>query len=887
MKRHTQPPKWADRFLSWFCDEALLEEIQGDLYEAYHFHLEEYGPGVAKRKYLLNVLRFFKPYAFEKYSRAKQFLPMFNNYLKIAIRNILHRKGFTTINLLGLTIGLSAVMLIVIYLKNELTYDQSAPEHQQVYRLVNHYRAQTYTCMNFPDYFDSSKETQLRLINHIREYDEVATACHFVPSESAIGGQDQYYIETEGRRFEADHVLYTNTGPAFQQIFPQTFLLGTPENAFSTYNTTVLTEKLARRWFGKNWMDQDIIGKTLTIREESFRLAAVIKDVPENVHYDFDWIIHQSTIPSWGAYTYFKLKPNTQADAVVDRLNREADLVYPGFSEDELRKGIDYVSLSDIHFTDDTLYELKPIANEAYLSTFGIVGIIILLIILTNYTNLSIAMYADRQKELGIRKVMGARPRDISFQLLAEAVLLALICFPLCLLLLGFVLPYFSELMELELKTSIVYQSTNLFILLGLLILTGLLSGLYPSLVYGKKSMVQLFGKKVGTWIGSRTFSLRNVLITSQFVMVVGLLSITFFIYQQMQYINQKDLGFQKEGVVYWGIDGAEKYASLKTALQSFAEIEAVGANGVPGQEMFNQLTYKMKGTDVTLDDGTLEYMDWGTIKTLGIRCEACSLLEQGKDSIFVINRTAAEKLARIKGITPEELIGQTLITEPEWENDEYGSGIPYLIEGIIDDFKYFSLKYPDQSLLIEIDRTPNWAYTMLARARTDDWPATIQKIKTAYREVEADRPFDLHFLEDRIDQLYTAELRSGFLLGGLSLVAIILAMMGLAGIVSYVAYSRKKEIGIRKILGASVKSILIGFNKEFIALMAVATLIAMPVALLLAYEWLDNFAFAIQPQFWVVILAGLLALFLVIIMVSIQARRTAYQEPVDVLRVS
>lgn len=886
MKRKTTPPKWADRFLSWFCSEELLEEVRGDLYEAYHVHLHKHGPKLANRRFILNVIRFFKPYAFEKYSRAKQFLPMFNNYLKIAIRNILHRKSFTGINLLGLSFGVSAVMLMVFYLKNELTYDHSSPDHQQVYRLLNHYRAQTYTCMSFNDYFNSSKETQQQLINHVKGYDEVVNVCHFVPSESAIGGQDQYFVETDGRRFEADNVLYTNTGPAFQDIFPQTFLMGSAENAYSTFNTVILTEKIAERWFGKNWPDQPLMDKTLTIRDELFRLAGIIKDLPGNVHYQFDWIVHQEKIPSWGAYTYIKLTPSANINTVIDQLNREVDLVYPGYSEDELRKGIGYVALSDIHFTDDMLYELKPVANKAYLSTFGIVGIIILLIIWTNYTNLSIAMYADRQKELGIRKVMGARPRDISFQLLAEATLLALLCFPLCLLLMGFVLPYFSELMDIELSASVLYSWPNLLSLLSLLLLTGLISGLYPSITYGRKSMLGLFGPKAGQWIGARSFSLRNVLITSQFVMVVGLLSITFFIYQQMKYISQKDLGFQKEGIVYWGIDGVEKYKSLKTILMAMPEIEAVGANGVPGQEMFNQLTYKMRGTDVTLSDGTLEYIDLGTVQALGLSCEACDLLEQGRDSIFVINQTAAQKLAKIKGVEPEDLIGETLITEPEWENEEYGFGVPYIIDGIIDDFQYFSLKYPNQSLLIEIDAQPDWAYVMMARAKTNDWPNTIHKMEDAYQEVEQLRPFDLHFLEDRLDQLYTGEKRSGILLGGLSLVAILLALMGLAGIVTYIAYSRKKEIGIRKILGASVKNILFSFNREFIVLMGIATLIAMPVAIFLANKWLNNFAFSIQPQFWIVLLAGFATMLLVILMVTVQARRTAFQEPIEVLRV-
>ena len=789
-----KPPFWADRFLAWFCSEDLLEEIQGDLHEAYHHRVREIGRAKANRLYIADVFLFFKPYAFEKYSRAKQFLPMFDNYFKVALRNILHQKGFTTINLVGLTFGISAVMLIGLYLKHELTYDRSVPDHGRIHRLMNQYRAQIYTPMFFNDYFQSNQATQLRLLEHLTEYEEVEVACHFVPSQSAIGGGDQFFVETDGKRFIAEDVLYTNTGMQFQEIFPQQFLLGTPESAFSDYNRVVITEKLAVQWFGKSWRQQEIIGTDLTIREEVFELAGVIKNVPDNVHYAFDWIIHQKEIPSWGAYTYLKLMPNASIELLVTRLNAEIDQVYPGYTEDVLSKGVCSVPLTDIHFTPGTLYELKPVANRAYLATFGMVGLIILLIILTNYTNLSLSMYAGRQHELGVRKILGARPQDISFQLLAEAILVALLCFPLCLLILQYALPYFYDLMEMELREHLLYSAWVLLSLLALLVLTGILSGIYPAIVNSNRSIVHLLGQRLGRFKAYRHFNFRNVLLTVQFVMVISLLSITYFIFQQMKLVQTKDLGYQKEGVIYFGIDGPEKYAKLREALMAIPEIESVGANGVPGSEMFNQSTYKMKDTELTLSDGTQEYLDLGSLQTLGIPCDACQQLEAGKTELFVINQTAAEKLAKIKGVAPMDLIGETLVTEPEWENEEFGYGIHQVVDGIIDDFKFFSLKYPNQSLLLNIVAEPTWVNTMMVRAKTDDWAATLRKIESAYAAIEEVRPFDFTFLEDRLNQLYVDERRSSILMGGLSLIAVILALMGLAGIVSYMTYSRQKR---------------------------------------------------------------------------------------------
>ncbi|MEL6676900.1 MAG: permease prefix domain 2-containing transporter [Bacteroidota bacterium] len=882
----SHPPRWLDRFLEWFCDEDLLEEIQGDLHEAYHDRAQHFGRARANRLFAADVFRFFKPYAFEKYSRAKQFLPMFDNYFKVALRNILHRKAFTAINLIGLTFGVSAVLLIGLFVKYELTYDMAVPDHDRIHRVMNHYRDQVYTPMYFQDYYQSGRDAQLRLINHLTRYEEVETACHFVPSESAIGGRDQYYVEFDGKQVVAKNVLYTNTGLAFQAVFPQRFLLGTPEGAFAGFDKIILTESAAKDWFGSRWRNQDILGKTVTIREEMLEITGVIADVPDNVHYTFDWIVHQQLIPSWGAYTYLKLRPEAEIEPVIARLNQEVDLVYPGYSEDVLRKELLSVALTDIHFTGDTLYELKPIANKAYLSIFGIVGWVLLLIVWTNYTNLSIAMYADRQKELGMRKVLGALPSDISFQLLVEAVLLALICFPFCWGIVYLYTPYFGELMGIELSGSQGLTLGASLVLFGILFLTGLFSGLYPAITYGRRSMLHLFGEGRKKILAiSRHLNFRNALVVVQFTMVIGLLSITSFIYLQMEYIQTKDLGFQKEGVVYFGVDGGEKYARLKAVLAGFPEVQAIGANGVPGSDMYNQMTYKMKDTDVTLSDGTQLYVERGTFEALGIACEPCRQMDEGKAQMFLINRTAAEKLAKIKGVEPEALIGETLISEPEWENEEFGYGIPETIDGIIDDFKYFSLKYPNQTLLINAYAETEWAETMILRLQTDNWPETMEKVKSAYKSVETVRPFDVTFLEARLDQLYQTERRSGILMAVLSVIAIILALMGLAGIVSYVAFSRQKEISIRKILGASVSHIMMSFQREFLLLLGIAALIATPLSMSLFSWWLESFAYHIEPNPLIVGLAGLVAALPVIGLILIWVRRVANKEPVEVLR--
>ncbi|MEM7656393.1 MAG: FtsX-like permease family protein [Bacteroidota bacterium] len=878
------PPVWLDRFLEWFVSEDLIEEIQGDLHEAYHVRSEKWGRARATRHFAKDVFRFFKPYAFEKYSDAKQFLPLFDNYLKVAFRNILHRKQFTAINLTGLSFGISAVMLIGLFLQHEWTYDQSVPGHDRVYRLMNHYRDQVYCPMFFQDYYQSEENKQLRLIQHVEAYKEVEVACHFVPSQSAIGGGDQYFVEVEDRKIVAENILFTNTGKAFQEIFPQTFLLGSPATAFSGFDRIVLTESSARKCFGKHWNQEEILGISLEIRGESFVLGGVIEDVPSNVHYIFDWIIHQQRIPSWGAYTYLRLAPGTAISAVMERLNAEVDLVYPGYSEDVLKKGILFLPLTDIHFSSGNLYELKSAANPAYLYTFAFVGLILLLIIWTNYTHLSIAMYADRQQELGMRKVLGARQQDVGLQLLLEAVLLAVCCFPVCWFLLSIGLPAFWKAVGIQEPSNGEFSWSVLATLMGLLLLTGCLSGGYPATAFGRRSILRLFGQESKVKRLPRLFTLRNTLLVGQFAMVIALLSMTGFITQQMRYLSEARLGFQPEGVMYFGVDGAEKFYRIKAELAGIPEIQAIGANGVPGTEMYNQTTYKLKGTNHTFSDGTQEFLDYGTFLTLGIACESCQQLEEGRKQLFLINQAAAQKLAKIKGVEPEELVGETLISEPEWENEEFGYGVPYVIDGIIDDYKYFSFKYPHQPMLITIVNETEWAYTMLVRAKTDNWTKTLLDVRTAYESVEEVRPFDVEFLEERLKQLYETEARFGRLMLGLSLVAVILAMMGLAGMVSFVVYRRLKEMTIRRINGAKTQDILLLFLKEFLLLLGLASLIAAPFTLYAANFWLESFALHIQPQLWVVIAVSLGMAIPVIAMVSWWVYRVSQVTPMEVM---
>lgn len=809
---------------------------------------------------------------------------MFQNYFKVAFRNMMKKKAFTSLNLIGLSVGISSVILVAIYLQHELTYDQSHPESDRIYRLVNDYRDQTYTCMQFNDYDASNYEAQLRLVNHLQQYSDVEEACHFVTSTSPIGPDGKTYVQVGNRQYTMEKLLYTNTGMEFQQLFPQTYLEGSPEFSYASFQRVVLSESSTELLYGANWRSQEIVGSILTVGERDFVLGGVIKDVPGNVHYDFNMIVYQEEIPSWGAYTYFKHRPSATADQVLARLNAEVDLFYPGYTEDVLSKGIRMVPLEKVHFTSGMLYEIKPIANTTYLLTFGIVGLVILLIIWTNYANLSTAIYAGRQREVGVRKLMGARSRDVAFQILTEAVMLTVFCFPFALGLTFLMLPEFNELMGVVIAKGVLAHPMMLALFLLIVLLTGLISGFYPALVFSKKSLISLFEGKLNLVKSRRVWNLRNGILTIQFFLLIGLTSIAFIIKGQMDFIQNREMGFQKEGVLFFDVDGKASYDQLKMRLEQIPGIKEIGSGLIPGREMYNQLTYKMEGTVGSLSDGTHIHTSLGALQVLGISSEAFRLLNF-QDSVLIINETAAKKLAASQGVAPGDLIGETLVTEPEWENERFGYGQHFSIAGIIEDFDYFSLRHESQPLILEVHREPNWVYNVLVKAETENWFETVSKIEAAYLDVEKRLPFDATFLDDHLNQLYAKEKSAGVLASTLVSVCVLLAVMGLVGVVGFITVSRQKEIAVRRVFGASVKDILLALNKQYVMLMGIGTLLAVPVSIYLGNLWLNSFAYRITPDFSVVLLAGLMNLLLVLTVVVLQSLRSARRNPSVILR--
>ena len=886
------PPQWAYRFLHWFVADDLQEEVIGDLEEAYHHRHAQLGKTRADLWFMADVLRFFRPYSFEKYSGSKQYLPMFKNYFKIAVRNLIKRKGFTAINLGGLTISLAVLLVVGLFVTHHRSYDQHYPKAERTYRLENVFRAQTYAPFRFEKYYQSDRSTQLATQAFLGTFAEVEEVAYLLQSDAAISRQEEYFVELEGREKAVEQVLFTNTPEELLSIFPQEFQLGSAGLFSRNFQGALLTESLAQRLFGDDWALEEVVGQTFQmpndeLTDSTYTVAGVISDPQPNSHFTFTMILHTPRIPSWGAYTYFTTATPMEPAVLRDRINQRYAEIEPDYGQDERYKGVRVQQISDIHLAEgDILYELRARISPTVLAIFTTVAFVILFITWTNYMNLSIAMYSHRQKEIGMRKVLGARSQDIVAQLLVEIVLTALLAFPLALWLVSAALPAFNELMDLDIPQARLLSWPIIGSALGVTLLTGLLSGLYPALIFSRKGLLKLFKARLNQHQGKYGFGLRRVLIGAQFALLVLMLSLTGYVYLQMNYIQTKDLGFEQAGVIEIPMDGMEKHQVAKGILQQVPAVEVVGAGRIPGKDRFNMTTYLLQGEDDIMDDANVIYADRAAMQAIGVDHPAFAELADGKDRVYLINRTLADKLMTRYDLSEPELIGMTLVDEPEYTDPETGQvGIPRPIAGILPDMHYFSLKYEINPLIFAVDRERGWTFNSVIRLKPGaDLGEVIPQVEEAYYAAGNTVPFDVSYLDQQIERLYESDQRTLWLISLLSLVAILLAVMGLVGLVSFLVFTRKKEIGIRKVLGASIGQILLLINREFLVLMLIATVIATPLVYLLAGEWLSHFAYRIYLNPALILAAGLGAMLIVVLVVSLQSRRAALTNPGDVL---
>lgn len=793
--------------------------------------------------------------------------PMLKNHLLIALRSLQRRRGYALINAAGLIVGLAGVAIIAAFLQHERSFDRHLPRADDLYRLNSNYRANWYSTMGFSSWNGSEWEEQRQLSEGLREIPAVenAAAVH-------LDGRT-LFVETGENRFAEDAVLVTATGPAFLDLFGPSFTEGDAATALDRPRTALLTEATARRYFG----DASAVGQTIRRDSTEYEVTGVIAAPPSTQHLRYDLVLHD-LIPSWGAHTYLRLAEGTDPAAVVPLATEAVYRAQPSRRDDPLHRGERLQPVTSIHLDAPTLYEAEPPGDPRYLRLFAAIAALLLVVTCTNYMNLAAALYEGRGREIGVRKAMGAQRANVAGQFLTEGALTALVCFPFALALALAAVPIFNGMMGVEIAQTALLQPGFLAALACIAVVTGLVGASYPAFALSGHQAVELFRGSIARRLGG--MRLRQALVVVQFALLIGLASTAVVIHQQVSFMAQRDLGFEREGVVSLdGVPSVEAFQRLRAELAALPGVRAVGNGPLPGPG-FNRTTYRADTSDVIYDDANYTSADPGYFRALGIDAPALRAFENSEvDRLFFVNETAAERLGY------PDPVGRGVITEPEFETEDGTMGYPESIAGVLPDWHLFPLREEIRPLFVSVRREPAWVASTVVRVETAALSETMDAVGAAWAEAIPDRPFAPTFLDQSLLALYEQERRAGAFSAVLTGLAILIAVLGLVGLASFAAARRRKEMGVRKVLGARTDQLVALLTREFVLLVGVALVGAVPIAYALVERWLDGFAYRVDVNPLVFVLVGASVLALTLASVGWQAFRAASADPVRSLR--
>ncbi|MBW7838794.1 MAG: ABC transporter permease [Chitinophagaceae bacterium] len=807
---------------------------------------------------------------------------MFKNYFKIAFRNLWKNKGFTFINIAGLAIGLSCFILIALYVTNELDYDRFYPNAERIYRVDADIKFGG-NLLNLTVSSDPMGPTLKKDYPQVEDYTRI-----YASEGSKIVRKGNDY-------FNEEKIVYADS--TFFNLFPQTVLSGETKTALFEPNTVVISETAAKKYFSTT----NASGKTIEIDQKPFKVTAVIKDMPRNSHFHFDFIMSMKNVDyQWNSFlshnfhTYILLRPGTDYHAFEKNFTQVLEQhVFPQASQlisgltsmDEFRKAgnmLNYslMPLTKIHLYSQRYPELEANGNIQYVYIFSAVALFILLIACINFMNLSTARSVSRAKEVGIRKVLGTRRKSLISQFLSESTLMALISLILAIVITYFVLPGFNDIAAKSMSIRDIFNPTLLPFLIALPFIVGLLAGLYPAFFLSKFKPVSVL--KGRTNAGFKKNILRSGLVVFQFFTSIVLIIGTIIIYKQLHFIQTTSLGFNKNQVLI--VDGAwalnKNDEAFKNEVLKLPGVESATMSGyIPVNSSRSDNTYSR---DATMNQKNALSMqtwkvDYDYIGTMGMQIIKGRNFSKdfGTDSSAVILNEAA---VRVLGF--DNPVGNKI-----YQNFPGGAGSVmkvYNIIGVVKDFHFESLRhniYP-LGLILEHNNT-----IMSFRINTADVKPLIAQIKNKWTALAPGMPFSYRFMDEAFNNIYRSEQQVGKISITFAILAIFIACLGLFGLVTYMAEQRTKEIGIRKVLGASVGQVTGMLSRDFLKLVLIASLIAFPVAWWVMHRWLQDFAYRIKIDWWVFLIAGLIALLIALATVSFQAIKAAMANPAKSLR--
>ena len=802
---------------------------------------------------------------------------MLKNHIVIAFRNLIRQKGFSLINLAGLTIGIASCLLIILFVSSELSYDR---HHEKSGRI---YRAGIEALFGDSHFFSAyTSGTMKDALDY--EFGEVEEACRLYHITRPV-------IRVEESSFVEDNFFYADSN--FFKVFTVPLIEGDPATALSRPNTVILSRETAQRLFGND----NPIGKTLMVNEDALlEITGISENMPYNSHFRYDFLASIETVKPWmeqywvrwtsnNLYTYLLLAENTDRNTFTERLQ---ELVYKYVGpEVEMLMGIDLETfeteggvyrffmenIEDIHLYSESDNQLIEGGSITTVYFFSIIAIFILIIACINFMNLSTARFSARAKEIGVRKTLGSSKTNLIRQFLVESVLVSLIAMMLAITLLELTLPFFNNLTY---KSFELNYLSDWYIVPGLLLFslaTGIVAGSYPAFYLSSFKPVSVLKGETGA--GDRSSRLRKILVVAQFAITISLFVATFIVSGQLRFISLKDPGYAKEGLLVLKrthILGDRQIAFRDELFRHESIINASYCTSLPGYDFSGTSTHKYGDSPENIAQTLVIWADEHYLETMGIRLAEGRFFSPDYNTdtdAVIINK----QLARVMGMenpTSEAIVFPHIdLVSP--------------VIGVLEDANFESLHRDIRPMIIWNLDGPAWL--MAIRLDGNQIPSALAHIESLWIEFAGDAPFVYSFLEDDLMQLYTQEVRTRNIFEIFALLAVFIAALGLLGMASFNTEKRTKEIGIRKAMGASPSSIILLLSKEINMLVLTAAIISWPAAWFLMDRWLDNFAYRIEPGILTFLTATLITYIIALLTVGLQSWRAANLNPVDVLR--
>jgi ABC-type antimicrobial peptide transport system permease subunit len=778
---------------------------------------------------------------------------MIKNYLKIALRNILRYKGFTFINIAGLALGLAVFILIMLWVRDETSYDRFYQNTDRLYRLVVEAQMgeQSFKAVVTPGEMLPYLHSQIP---------EIKQSCRYRPLAYDV------LAEADGKKFYEKKLACADS--SFFQLFDFEVITGNVEEALANDDRIILTESTAKKYFG----EANPIGKEIELfnGRKICNVYAIIKDLPSNTHFDFEILLSMKYMApfDWGNFYFngYVILNNTADPSIVvekiDQLIAAKDL--------GIETKYDLQPVQDIHlksnFDIDMANSTSEINNNVYI--FRYIAFFILLIACINFMNLSTARSSKRAREVGIRKVIGAHCNHLLKQFLGESIVFAFLGMLAAMILIELIMPYFNDLTGKEIS---LWSEANLGLILqiGMLtIITGILAGLYPAIYLSSfRPVAVIKGDK-----GRQKSTLRKILVVIQFSLSIILICGAIIVSHQIRFIHQKNLGFDKENLVYIRtVSGFNlNYGKFRQEMLTLPEIE----NMTLSSDIPTNTIHLWSGFDWEGMDQEKEYL-------MNVYTVDEHFLQTMKFEILEGREFAPEFDDSNNYILNEAAVAYMGLNDPVGKKFAY-DGVSGTIVGIVKDFNYKSIRTKVEPLVM---RQSGYYSYFVIRINNSSMETVKQKMTVVWENNYPNFPFELHFLDAEFDKLYESEQRTGKVFNYFTILAIVISCLGLFGLASFTTEQRIKEIGVRKVLGATVRQIVGLLSSDYLKWVFIANIIAWPAAWFVMTKWLQNFAYRTQINIWVFIISGLLTMLIAFLTVSFRTIKAAHTNPADVIK--